>query len=127
MDKCLYYVGIDIGGTDIKAAILDDDGSPIARMETPTSLEGFHAVCSQLVAVVDRLTGQAAISRDLIKGIGIGVPGYVNPAQGVVYESPNLGWKHVPLKDVMSQRTGLPVRIENDANAAALGELWRGA
>lgn len=127
MDKRLYSVGIDIGGTGIKAAMVSDDGNPVARIETPTSLEGYHAVCSQLVAVIDRLTEQASISHDQIKGIGIGVPGYVNPVQGVVHESPNLGWKDVPLKDVMSQRTGLPVRIENDANAAALGELWRGA
>jgi glucokinase len=122
-----YYVGIDIGGTNIKAALVNHHGSIINKLEMPTSLVGSDEVCAQLVDLIDHLREKSVVNSPQIKGIGIGVPGYINPAQGFVHESPNLGWKNVPLKDHMHRLTGIPVIVENDANTAALGELWQGA
>jgi glucokinase len=77
--------------------------------------------------LMETLAERCSIRREQIEGIGIGVPGYVDPVQGVVHESPNLGWKSVPLLDMLRRLTGRPVWIENDANAAVLGEYWLGA
>lgn len=127
MNGTALYAGVDIGGTGIKAAIVDGQGFPIARMEASTSLEGCDAVCSQVARLIGEMAASIGIGRQEIKGIGIGVPGYVNPARGIVHESPNLGWKDVHLKEAMASRAEWPVVVENDANAAAMGELWRGA
>ncbi|XID95870.1 ROK family glucokinase [Paenibacillaceae bacterium WGS1546] len=122
-----YYAGVDIGGTGIKAAIVDEAGEPVVQAEIPTSLDGFHAVCLQIAQLVDSMLERSGLDRDLLLGVGLGVPGYVDPKRGFVHESPNLGWRDVPLKDRIGELTGLPTEVENDANAAAFGEQWRGA
>ncbi|WP_165972053.1 ROK family glucokinase [Paenibacillus piri] len=123
----IYYAGIDIGGTNIKAALVDQQGGIAAKLETPTSLNGYSEVCTQIVGLIGRLKATTGNAGMTVQGIGIGVPGYIDPANGFVNESPNLGWSNVALKEHMQSLTGLPVLVENDANTAALGELWQGA
>jgi glucokinase len=121
-----YCVGIDLGGTSIKAGILDENRSSGRAMHFPTPMSaGRDAVVSAVVdaarSVIRDSDGQAA-------GIGIGSPGPIHMSRGVIVSLPNIpGMANVPLRDLVAEATGLPVVLENDANAAALGEYLCGA
>ena len=112
-------VGIDIGGTKIAAGVVDEDGHVLARLrrETPTT---------QPLEVIDAI---ADITEELrrehhIRAIGIGAAGFVDESQSTVLFAPHLAWRHEPLRDSVARRTGLPVLVDNDANAAGWAE-WR--
>lgn len=112
-------IGIDLGGTDIKAALVSDDRAPDTCITRPTNADtGPDRVIDNLVAIIDELRSTATPA-----AVGIGTPGPLSPSRGVVYRSANLpGWDNVPLRDTIAQRTGLPVVIDNDANVAAYGQ-----
>jgi len=116
-------VGIDLGGTQMRAVLAEADGTVLARYKTLTiPEEGPAAVMERIVAGVQVVMGQAGGRRP--RGIGVGSPGPLDPWTGVVLAAPNLGWYNVPLKATLENRLGLPVVVGNDANAAALAE-WR--
>jgi glucokinase len=114
-------IGIDLGGTELRAAVVSADGAVLAHARTATAaLDGPAAVIAQMADLV----GQIAPGHDL-RGVGIGSPGPLDAAAGVVVHAPTLsGWDDVPLARLVEARLGLPVRIDNDANVAALAE-WR--
>ncbi len=118
-------VGIDLGGTNLRAGLVDASGRILEREARPTRAErGPAAVIDEIAALAASVArgGRAA------EGIGVGSPGPLDAETGVVFDAPNLaGWRNVPLKRELEARTGLPVRVENDANAAAFGEAWLGA
>lgn len=119
-----YVIGVDLGGTQLRAVRIDRAGQILAyeRTETATG-RGPNAVIDQIEALIATVISD--LSPEQISGIGVGTPGPVDPLDGVVLETPNLdGWFNVPLKQILSQRTGLRVEVGNDANVAALGE-WR--
>jgi len=119
MAQAPSYIGIDLGGTHVRAARVDAEGRILAADRRQTSQDGPDAVTRQIVDLVARV--RAAGSR----GIGIGVPGAIDAAAGRVLNIPALaGWAGVPLVEAVSQASGLPCTLENDAKAAALGE-WR--
>ncbi|MEA3485856.1 MAG: ROK family protein, partial [Candidatus Aerophobetes bacterium] len=128
--KCV--VGVDLGGTNIVCLLLNEEGKVLKRDVRPTlAMEGKKETISQIVnsvrAVLDE-EGGGGVSSDSILGIGIGSPGPLSTKMGVIHFAPNLpGWREVPLVDILKEELGLPVFLENDANAAALGEWWRGA
>jgi len=117
-------VGIDLGGTAIKAGAVDEQGRVLDRRSVPTGLE--HGAAS----VLDRMAG---LARELgaEDRVGVGAPGLIDHASGRVLESPNLkAMVNVPLRDELARRLGFApqaVTLENDANAAAVGEAWLGA
>lgn len=117
-------VGIDLGGTAIKAGAVDENGAVLARRSIPTGLDDGAS------AVLDRI---AALARELGAegGLGIGSPGLIDHARGAVLECPNLkSLQDTPIRDELERRLGFArssVTLENDANAAALGEHWVGA
>ncbi len=121
-------MGIDLGGTNIKAAVCGSDGMVLGATTLPTKAEkGLDASIGQIHAVLGGLFASKRY-RSMIGGIGIGVPGSVDHRLGRVLHPPNLpGWKNVPLARIVEERWRVPVRIENDANAAALGEAFFGA
>lgn len=122
------YVGIDLGGTAIKAGLCDASGTLLRSAEGPTGAEnGAQAVIDNIVAIVRKLVQDAGYEWDQVAGIGAGIPGFMNIREGVVLLSPNLRWNDVPVKRLLEERLGKPVRINNDANVAALGEVWSGA
>ncbi|PCN42912.1 glucokinase [Brevibacillus laterosporus] len=121
-------VGVDIGGTTIKIALLDPNGEIITKTQIPTPVsEGEDAIIGQMTNTIDQLMAEQGFTKEEAYGIGIGVPGPVDTDTGFVYEAVNLGIKDTALKAKTEALTGLPTYVENDANAAALGEMWRGA
>lgn len=133
MDSDRYIIGVDLGGTSINVGVVPFDGGTVLGMRSlPTEpLRGAKFV-------VDRMVGMIADARkDAIReggfepsaiiGIGLGSPGPLDRETGTVLETPNLGWRNFPLRDLVSNATGLDAVLDNDANAAALGEWWMGA
>ena len=116
----MYYLGVDLGGTNIKAALVDADGAIIKEASTPTKLpRPAEAVCDDIAALCNQLAqGQQ------VAGIGVGCPGTVDG--GLVRYSNNLGWHDFAMGDYLRAKTGLPVYLGNDANVAALGEALAG-
>jgi glucokinase len=114
-------IGIDLGGTELRAAVVADDGQILAHARTATAaMDGPAAVIGQMAELVAQITQGHSIA-----GVGIGSPGPLDAANGIVVHAPTLrGWHHVPLAQLAAARFGLPVRIDNDANVAALAE-WR--
>lgn len=124
-----WLVGVDLGGTTTKLAFINYYGEIIHKWEIPTdnSEEGKN-ITINIAKAIDHKLEELDLSKDKIIGIGMGAPGPVNLATGVVYNTVNLGWKdNYPLKDLLEVETSLPVIIDNDANCAALGEMWKGA
>lgn len=118
-----YYLGIDLGGTFIKGGIVDDQGNIVLRDKVPTQSEkGADGVVANIVALCKTLMDRANISASDLVGVGIGVPGMIDSENGVVIYSNNLNWSDFSISNKVSEALGLPVRIANDANVAALGE-----
>lgn len=124
-----YTIGIDLGGTNIKAGVLDADGKLIYRCSIETHADrGFEDVFARLVQLVDDAVRAAGLRKGEIAAIGYGTPGPLSHKEGIVCASPNLpGWENIPLKARFSEATGLPVTLDNDANVAAYGEFIAGA
>lgn len=114
------YLGVDLGGTNIKAALVDAEGNILKESSVPTSLpRPAEAVCDDIAALCAALADGVRVH-----GIGVGCPGTVDG--GVVRYSNNLNWHDFAMADYLQGKTGLPVRLANDANAAALGEALAG-
>ena len=117
-------LGVDVGGTHIRAAAITPEGKVIARRQTACrAVEGFEAVVARLAATVAEAAEAGGLPPDA--RVGVALPGPVNPHTGVLGLAPNLpGWHDVPVRDVLTARLGRPVVAGNDLNVAALGE-WR--
>jgi glucokinase len=122
-------LGIDLGGTKILTAVANSNGELLSRDYTETSAEkGYKAVIESIVESANRALVQAGMSASELAAIGIGAAGLSNPETGVLFTSPNLpGWRDVPLRDAIEEKLGKKTFLTNDANAAALGELYFGA
>lgn len=122
-----YSIGVDLGGTNLRAAAVDQDGNLLAQVSTSTSPEkGREYVINEIVESIQELRSKQLEGR--FAGVGIGVPGFILMDKGVVLNSNNLAFlENIPLRDEIERRLGAPVILENDANAAALGECWIGA
>ncbi|KIZ18199.1 ROK family glucokinase [Streptomyces natalensis] len=114
-------IGVDIGGTKIAAGVVDEEGSILETCQVPTP-QATDAL-TEAIADAVRTVG----SGHQIEAVGIGAAGYVDEKRATVLFAPNIDWRHEPLKDKVEQRVGLPVVVENDANAAAWGEYKFGA
>lgn len=128
-----FIVGIDLGGTNIAAGAMPTDGTrEIAMRMAPThGEEGSGAVVERIVRmiedVIEQTRAETGAERSDFLGVGIGSPGPLDRARGIVIESPNLGWRDFPLRDAVASRVSLPCALDNDANCATLGEWWCGA
>jgi len=131
-------IGIDLGGTNIKAALVNRTGNILHRLEQPTAASrGPGPVLEDLADIVRRLVASSPIRgegggggsvTERIVGIGLATPGPLDLREGRIVRTANLpGWKNVPIRDALRVKTGLPVTLENDANAAAYGEYRFGA
>ena len=126
-------MGIDLGGTNIAAGVMPTDGTrEIAmRMVQTHAEEGSDAVVNRIAALIEDVIAQTQLEtgaeRSDFLGVGIGSPGPLDRARGVVIVTPNLGWRDFPLRDEVSKRVNLPATLDNDANCATIGEWWCGA
>ncbi|SHL85917.1 ROK family glucokinase [Actinacidiphila paucisporea] len=114
-------IGVDIGGTKIAAGVVDEEGSILETVKVPTPPTPEGIVDAIVEAVRQVSAGHT------IEAVGIGAAGYVDDKRATVLFAPNINWRHEALKDKVEQRVGLPVVVENDANAAAWGEYRFGA
>ena len=126
MEKC--FLGVDLGGTSTKLAFINLYGEIIHKWEIPTDIsENGVNITTNIAKAIDAKLAELDGTKSRILGIGMGAPGPVRFQDGSVYEAINLGWHNYPLKDLLEVETSLPVVIDNDANIAALGEMWKGA
>ncbi|PFA62380.1 glucokinase [Bacillus sp. AFS015802] len=124
-----WLVGVDLGGTTTKIAFLNKYGELLHKWEIPTdkSENGKHIIVN-IAKAIDKKLEELDQTKDKLVGIGMGAPGPVDTGKGIIYEAVNLGWENnTPLKDLLEVETGLHAVIDNDANCAALGEMWKGA
>lgn len=121
-----YAFGVDIGGTTCKIGFFETSGKLLDKWEIKTNTaNNGESILSDVAQAVDNKLAQEGISKDEVQGIGIGVPGPVK-SNGVVNRCVNLGWGVVNVEEGLESLTGLKVKAGNDANVAALGEMWQG-
>jgi glucokinase len=122
-------VGVDLGGTHIRAVAFDDDFAPVARASAPTGAdEGVDAVIGRMADCVRATLAEAGTALDDLSGVGVGAAGLVDWRSGTVLLASNLGWRDVPLRDLLGAALGdVAVRVDMDTNAAALAEVRLGA
>ena len=125
----MAVLAIDIGGTKVAAGIVDTEGRILARGEVPTfAAEGLEPVLGRIAGLGRDLLSRPEVADVSIHRVGVGCAGPVDLKAGIVFNPPNLpGWTRVPLMDRLRHELDLPVVLENDANAAALGEFRYGA
>ncbi len=122
-----YGFGVDLGGTTVKIAYFDEEGTLLKKWAIPTITEnGGSRILPDIAASIEDFITREAVDRSTLLGIGIGVPGPVND-QGIVNKCVNLGWGRCDVAGELSGLTGLPVKAGNDATVAALGESWKGS
>lgn len=122
------FLGIDLGGTNIKAGVVSDSGQPLGFASVPTEAQGGpqHGV-RQMVRAADLAIQKAGVDRAQITAAGLASPGTMDIPAGMLLQPTNLpGWDHFPVRDEVAIGLGLPTILQNDANAAAYGEYWAG-
>lgn len=121
-----YCFGVDVGGTTVKMGLFTSEGEVISKWEIPTRTEnnGDKIIGDIADAISGKITSEG-INKEDVLGVGIGVPGPVDK-DGIVHRAVNLNWGNVELEKELGEITGLTVKAGNDANVAALGELWKG-
>jgi len=122
-----YTIGLDLGGTAIKGGLLDADGKVLAQDMIDTEAEqGPDRVFDRLAELAESLRQQADVDTDKVHAVGVGVPGPMTH-EGVLLYAPNLaGWRDIPIQQQIAEKMDWPVRVVNDADAAAYGEYWTG-
>ena len=124
----MYYLGIDLGGTNIACGIVDENYNVVAKASLKTNApRSAEEIVADMAKASMMAIENANIKKEDIKFGGVGSPGAVNPNTGVVATANNLKFSNVPLKEMIEQKLGIPFYIENDANAAAYGEMLAGA
>ncbi len=123
-----YSIGVDLGGTNLRIAAVDSDGKLLEKLTLGAEVSrGRDFVITEMCNAIQSLRLKYHGSGELV-GIGIGVPGFIDMAAGMVMQSPNLpDWTSFPVRDEIEKRLGTKVILENDANSAAMGEKWLGA
>ena len=122
----MYYIGIDLGGTNIAAAVVDESGACLGQASVPTP-RGAEEVADAIARGAKLAALAAGIDVSQAVSVGVASAGSIDPERGVVTHAFNLGLHNVPLTAMVKERLGLPATLENDANAAALGEFVAGA
>jgi glucokinase len=122
-----FSIGLDLGGTNLRAAAVDQSGKMLDRVSGKTAYSaGREAILHDMAEAIQTLRDR--LDAHELAGIGVGVPGFIQMKEGVIRNSNNLSsLENFPIRDELSRRLGVPVILENDANAAALGEQWIGA
>lgn len=122
-------IGVDLGGTNVRTALVSPEGVVLAKHKEATlAAEGWVKVVALLKKNIQHQLDTARLQGHTVISVGVGAPGVIDVDKGVVVKSPNFpDWDNLPLRAELERVLGLPVILENDANAAALGEMWHGA
>lgn len=121
-----YCFGVDIGGTTVKMGLFQTDGTLVGKWEIPTYTEnGGERILPDVAVSIKEKMQEYGVSKEQVVGVGVGVPAAVQE-ESVVQSTANLGWGYKNVKGELEELLGLSVKIGNDANVAALGEMWKG-
>lgn len=123
----LYAIGVDVGGTSVKAGLVDDQGAVLDVLVRPTPSTSAVRVAETIAGCVSTLQARAAERGTEVAAVGLGAAGFIDSARATVLFAPNLAWRDEPLRNAVSGRVGLPVVVENDSNVMAWGEYRYGA
>jgi glucokinase len=130
MTKSLRFVGLDVGGTSMKAGVVDDAGRPVGEpvsLPTEAHLGQEHGL-KRMAETIEAAVKAAKLTMAKISAIGVATPGTMDIPAGIILDPPNLKpWQNVPVRQYIADEFGLPTAFQNDANAAAFGEFWVGA
>lgn len=122
-----FIVGVDLGGTTVKLGLFTKEGALLGSWEIPTvKTDNGNKILPDIARSIERKLKVKAIHKEEVIGVGVGVPGPV-VNQSLVYGAVNLGWDVMDVAEILSNLLQLPIKVSNDANIAALGELWQGA
>jgi glucokinase len=129
MQKSLYFVGVDVGGTNIKGGVVDDAGRPLSSVSLETeAARGQEHGLKRMAETVEQAVSAAKLTIADVAAIGIATPGTMDIPAGLILDPPNLKpWRNVPVRQYIADRFMKPTAFQNDANAAAFGEYWSGA
>jgi glucokinase len=129
MEAASLYIGMDLGGTTFKALALTAEGTIVGRIQQDTqAARGPQVVVQRMIDALRQLQGETEADTHRLAAVGFGVPGILDLPEGIIRRSPNLpGWEGFNLRTALKQHLNLPIAIENDANAAVVGEMWLGA
>ncbi len=124
-----YVIAIDLGGTNIKGAVIKNFQNIINRITIPTrTYKNRRALISGISGLILRLIKEAGIEKKKILGVGVGAPGLIDYNRGIIFDITNIkGFKNVPFKKLIEERTALKTFLDNDVNVMTLGELYYGA
>jgi glucokinase len=123
-----FYVGIDVGGTNIKAGVVDDEGRSLSHVNVPTeAARGPDIGLDNIARAAEMAMTESGLQRGALRGVGLATPGTMDIPAGYLLDPPNLpGWINFPIRDLLAKKLNLPTVLQNDANAAAYGEFWAG-
>ena len=123
----MYYIGVDLGGTGIKAGVVNENGEIISKGSTPTMAERpYQAVIADIATLCKTVAADANLSIEQIEAIGVGVPGICDPKTGIIPKCTNLGWFDVPFVSELQSHIAKPVIVDNDATVAGFAEYIAG-
>lgn len=128
-----WIVGVDLGGTNVSVGLMPIDGGEVLglRSQPTEAARGAKFVVDRIVQMVEaaiaEVTAAHGADRTAVAGVGIGSPGPLDRKSGTVINTPNLGWRNFPLRDLIANAVQLPATLDNDANCATYGEWWMGA
>ncbi len=123
----MYAIGVDVGGTSVKAGLVSEDGIVVEQLSRPTPSTSAAKVAETIATAAQALQKRAAELGEDVSAVGIGAAGFIDAGRSTVLFAPNLAWRDEPLRDAVGAIVGLPVVVENDANAMAWGEFRYGA
>src|SRR5438105_3196401 len=129
MTPTLLFIGLDVGGTTMKAGVVDDTGRVQSAVNRLTEAHrGQQLGLERMAEAINAAASAAHITMHDVAAIGVATPGTMDIPSGLILEPPNLKpWRNVPVRDFVRERFKKPTAFQNDANAAALGEYWLGA
>ncbi|GED29274.1 ROK family protein [Brevibacillus centrosporus] len=128
MDRNEYAIGLDLGGTKILAGLIDGRGQIVSQKQLPTSSDdGEQAVINRVLAAIEAVMADASVEGNQVRGVGIASAGVIDSAKNEVIFASNLGWRNVPIGQLIQERFDLPAYLMNDANASAVAEWMWGA
>jgi len=129
MSSPLFYVGLDVGGTTMKAGVVDDNGRSFGSVSMPTeAARGQEHGLERMCETIRKAVSAADLSLSQIAAVGVATPGTMDIPAGIILDPPNLKpWQNVPVREYVQQKFQVPTAFQNDANAATYGEFWVGA
>lgn len=124
----MYYVGVDVGGTNLVSGLVEENGRILNKVSRPVDKKmDAEALCVEIARLARQVCRGSGVEFDQIRAVGVGIPGQADNEKGVVVQTPNMPFKNTPFRALFQQEWDVPVFLGNDANCAAIGEYWAGA